>query len=123
MKKDSKTLKSAILKLLQFLKYIISRAMSIFYDWAISYPVTMKVYNHMVKERFLKDFPLSNPNLSMSKSKLVSMIDIGTGPGTCLYNILDKVNFERVLAVDIDKDYVASAKNLFKNKVNVEVRL
>jgi ubiquinone/menaquinone biosynthesis C-methylase UbiE len=123
MKKTSKALKSAILKLLKLLKYVVSRAMSIFYDWAISYPVTMKVYNHMVKERFLKDFPLANPTISMSKSKTVSMIDIGTGPGTCLNNILNKVNFERVLAVDIDKDYVASAKTLFKDRINVEVRL
>jgi len=50
-------------------------------------------------------------------------MDIGTGPGTCLNSILDKCNFSRVLAVDINKNYVASAKKLFSAKSHVEVRL
>lgn len=50
------------------------------------------------------------------------MLDIGTASGTCLKNIVDGANFEKVLAIDIDKRYVESATKLFESYPNVEVK-
>ena len=104
-------IKSKLMWLLSLIKFAVNRAFSVLYDYAISYPITMKVYKHMLNQKFLKDF---SPNIKPGfKGEGTSIIDIGTGPGTCLNSILDQCNFSRVLAVDIDKNYVNSAKKLF----------
>ena len=54
--------------------------------------------------------------------KFLSMIDIGTGTGSPLYSVLDKVNFDRILAIDINKGYLEIAKKRFKNRPEVEVK-
>lgn len=119
MKKQVHLLKKLVVKFLTWLKFIISRVFALVYDYAVSYPVTIKVYKHILEEKFLKEFPNTSPDY---KGKGVTMIDIGTASGTCLKSIINKCNFERVLAVDIDKDYVASATKLFEKHDNVEVK-
>lgn len=69
------------------------------------------IYKKFAKE-FNEEFP----------GKKVSMIDIGTGPGTPLKSIMNQVNFERVLAIDINDDYISHCKDLFKDDDRVEVR-
>lgn len=108
-----------LMKFLALLKFILNRFFALVYDYAVSYPVTVRIYRYLLKEKFLKDFPKARKEV---KGKGITMLDIGTASGTCLKNIVDGANFERVLAIDIDKRYVASADKLFEKYPNVEVK-
>lgn len=93
------------------LKALIFYLFSYVYDIMVTYPLTRAIYLHFAKE-FNQKF----------KGKKISMVDVGTGTGTPLKSILSKVEFERVLAVDINKGYLEKAKENFKNNPNVEVK-
>jgi len=82
--------------------------------------LTIRIYKYLLKTKFYDVFPQSKPENSNKKG--ISLLDIGTASGTCLNSILGQMNYERVLAIDIDKLYVKRAKNLFKDKKNVEVK-
>ena len=110
---------SKLTKFLIFLKFVINRCFALIYDYAVSYPVTVRIYRYLLREKFFRDFPNAKKE---TKGKGISMLDIGTASGTCLKSIVDNANFERVIAIDIDKSYVDSAKKLFEKYPNVEVR-
>lgn len=93
------------------LKGLILYLFSYIYDICVTYPLTRSIYIH-----FSKTFS------SQSNNKKISMIDVGTGTGTPLKSILDKVNFEKVLAIDINRGYLEKARENFRNNLNVEVR-
>jgi ubiquinone/menaquinone biosynthesis C-methylase UbiE len=112
--------KALVGRFINFLKFIISRIFALIYDTLVSYPVTIAIYKYLLKSKFQQAFPNCKPT---SKGKGVSMIDIGTASGTCLKKIISLGNFERVLAIDIDKEYVKSATKLFEKNPNVEVKL
>lgn len=90
-----------------FLLYLVSYA----YDIMVTYPLTRAVYFHFADE-FNRKFP----------GKKVSMVDVGTGTGTPLKGIMNKVSFSRVLAVDIDKAYLTVAKKNLAEFPEVEVK-
>lgn len=90
-----------------FLLYLVSYV----YDILVTYPLTRAVYFHFAEE-FNSKFP----------GKQVSMVDVGTGTGTPLKGIMDKVKFSRVLAVDIDKAYLTVAKKNLAEYPQVEVK-
>lgn len=81
------------------------------YDIMVTYPLTRAVYFHFAAE-FNKKFP----------GKQVSMVDVGTGTGTPLKAIMKKVNFSRVLAVDINTGYLRLAKKNLSEFPEVEVK-
>jgi ubiquinone/menaquinone biosynthesis C-methylase UbiE len=114
------TLKGKLTVLLTTLRFCISRFFALIYDYAVTYPVTVRIYKYLLKNRFYKDFPACKPG---AKGDGVSIIDIGTASGTCLKNIVDKAQFDKVLAIDINKEYIASATKLFEGHKNVEVKL
>jgi ubiquinone/menaquinone biosynthesis C-methylase UbiE len=81
------------------------------YDILVTYPLTRAVYSHFAAE-FNRKFP----------GKKVSMIDVGTGTGTPLKSIMNKVSFSRVLAVDINTGYLKLAKKSLAEYPEVEVK-
>jgi ubiquinone/menaquinone biosynthesis C-methylase UbiE len=99
---------------------LIGRGFALIYDTFVSYPVTIKIYKYLLKTKFYEAFPHCKPGVKGSKG--VSMIDIGTASGTCLKSIINDAQFNRVLAIDINKGYIKSATRLFKDHKNVEVK-
>lgn len=96
-----------MIRLKEFMLYLFSYI----YDVFVTYPLTRAIYIHFAKE-FKAKFT----------GRKISMIDVGTGTGTPLKSILDKVTFERVLAIDINDGYLEKARKNFKNNPNIEVR-
>ena len=82
---------SKVKQFLILLKFISDRFFALVYDYAVSYPVTVRIYRYLLKEKFLKDFPKAKKE---AKGKGVTMLDIGTASGTCLKNIIDGGNFD-----------------------------
>lgn len=107
MSKSGSLLTAAWNRVKGFLLYLVSYA----YDIMVTYPLTRAVYFHFAEE-FNRKFP----------GKKVSMVDVGTGTGTPLKGIMNKVTFSRVLAIDIDKAYLTVAKNNLAKHSNVEVK-
>ena len=99
--------KQALSKLLAVIRYLFSYI----YDITVTYPLTRSIYKHFAKE-FASKFA----------GKKITMIDVGTGTGTPLKSILKDVQFERVLAVDINRGYLQKARENFAQHPNVEVR-
>lgn len=118
--KIAQIIKAKVIWLFSILRLCISKMFALIYDYAVSYPVTVSIYKYMQKTKFYSAFPNSKPDF---KGTGITMLDIGTASGTCLKNILDKGNFERVLGIDIDKEYVKSSTHLFRDHKNVEIRL
>lgn len=109
-------------KFFSCLKLLFAKWITFLYDFLVTYPVTKAIYQHFAKKIITKDFPRSK-NMSSPEKNGISMIDIGTGTGTPLESILKKVNFSRVLAVDINKKYIKTATKKFEKVSNVEVKL
>lgn len=51
------TLISKIKQLLKFLHFIMCRFFALVYDYGVSYPVTIRIYKYLLREKFLVDFP------------------------------------------------------------------
>ena len=99
-------------RIINGLKTLLSFLFAYMYDVCVTYPVTKGIYSYFLKV-FGKDF----------KGQSVSMLDIGTGTGTPLKSILKKTDcFGRVLAIDINREYLVAAKDNLKKHPNVEVR-
>lgn len=81
------------------------------YDFCVAYPLTNSIYRHfgkLMQDHFGKEE--------------VSMVDIGTGTGTPLKSLLPMLNFNRVLAIDINDHYINTAKKNLKQHENVDVQ-
>lgn len=116
------SLERMIKKLILWIKYILAKFASYIYDFCVTYPVTKAIYKHFATKIIAKDFPKAK-NMSSPSKNGISFIDIGTGTGTPLKSILNQVNFKKILAIDIDKQYITIAQKKFKNNSNVEVKL
>ena len=112
---DTKNITENMKKILKLLQTIFAKIVTFIYDYMVTYPVTKAIYKHFVKTRYPKHFP-------KAASQELSMIDIGTGTGTPLYSVLDNLEFKRILAIDINKGYLETAKKRFKDKAHVEVK-
>lgn len=102
------------------IKTLFARLISFLYDFLITYPLTKAIYSHFANNIIGKDFPKAKDLSSLEGA--ISMIDIGTGTGTPLQSILGQVNFSRVLAIDINKQYIETATQKFATTDNVEVK-
>lgn len=107
-------------KIIQKLKYLISKFLSAIYDILVTYPVTKAIYKHFGTKILSKDFPASK--LSQKSLKGITMLDIGTGTGTALKSIINQVNFSKVTAIDINEPYLKIATKKFSKIPNVEVK-
>ena len=84
---------------------------SFIYDSVVTKPLT--------KYTYIKLFEKMKPSIDQYKR----VLDIGTGTGRALHAIFSQFPEDtQIVGIDIDKNYIAKAKERFKNCSNVEMR-
>jgi len=77
------------------------------------------ITKRLTKYTYYKLFDKMQPRLDKYKR----ILDVGTGTGEALFSIIDRFPKDtQVVAIDIDKNYIKKATELFKNQRNVRVR-
>jgi len=84
---------------------------SFIYDNAITKPLTKYTYMKLLERM--------KPSIDQYKK----VLDVGTGTGRALHVIFNQFPEDtQIVGIDIDKNYIAKAKERFKNCSNVEMR-
>lgn len=61
--------------------------------------------------------------IDFSSNKVKDILDVGVGTGLGLYSVIKSIpSSTHVLGIDIDKNYIAACKQLFKSHANAEIR-
>ena len=80
------------------------------YDMIISYCLTKYTYNY-----------LFNNIISPKLDKIKTLLDVGVGTGVPLKSIHKKLTGVQILGIDIDKNYIEKAQEIFQKEQNVEI--
>ena len=84
---------------------------AILYDLIFSHSITKRSYQFMLESIIL-------PKLNRIKT----MLDIGVGTGVALKGIMPALEGVQIVGIDIHKNYIQKAQNLFKDFNNVKIR-
>lgn len=94
-----------------FLRYIVSLIPVMIYNMVYSRYFTISSYKHMATRWNFK------------KQNIKSILDVGVGTGHPLHSIINQVPAAtKVLGIDIDRNYIAAAVNIFKKNPNVSIK-
>lgn len=81
------------------------------YDYLFTKLLTKQTYLFMFRN-----------NIAPRMKVINSVLDIGVGTGTALSAISGQLGAARIVGIDIDRNYIARAKQIFRGNPKVEIR-